>query len=56
MFSQYLFSNTSGPSVEIFQDALKIAQQVPVYKIYRPTDGDTVERILEEIEKAVKKM
>lgn len=56
MFSQYLFSNTSGPSVEIFQDALKIAQQVPVYKIYRPTTGDTVERILEEIEKVVKKM
>lgn len=54
MFSQYLFSNSSGLSADMFQTTLQIAQQVPVYKIYRPTDQDTVEQILDEIIKVVK--
>ncbi len=54
MFSQYLFSNTSGLSAEMFQTALQVAKIVPVYRIYRPTDEDTVDRILDEITKLVK--
>lgn len=54
MFSQYLFSNTSGLSADMFQTALQVAQTVPVYRIYRPIDEDTVERILNEITKIVK--
>lgn len=49
MFSQYLFSNTSGLSAEMFQTTLQIAQMVPVYRIYRPVDEDTVDRIIAEI-------
>ena len=54
MFSQYLFSNSSGLSAEMFQATLQIAKQVPVYRIYRPTDQDTVDLILDEIVKSVK--
>ena len=54
MFSQYLFSNSSGLSADMFQTTLQIAQQIPVYRIYRPTDRDTVEQILDEIIALVK--
>lgn len=54
MFSQYLFSNSSGLSADMFQTTLQIAKQIPVYRIYRPTDQDTVEQILNEISTLLK--
>lgn len=56
MFSQYLFNNNSGLSVEMFQATLQIAKEVPIYRIYRPLDQDTVEQILDFITEKVKEM
>ena len=54
MFSQYLFSNSSGLSADMFHTTLQIAKKVPVYRIYRPVSKDTVELILDEITRIVK--
>ena len=49
MFCQYMFNNTGGLSVEAFQTALAIAKDVPIYRIYRPTDWDARQEILDFI-------
>lgn len=48
-FSQYLSNHNDGLSVEIFQTMVTLAEKCPIYRIYRPTDRDAREEVLDLI-------
>ena len=48
-FSQYLSNHTDGISVEVFQTMVTLAQQCRIYRIFRPTDRDAREEVLQLI-------
>lgn len=49
LFNQAYSNTLGGPSVEVFQTILAIAQNVPIYRILRPTDRDARQEILKFI-------
>ena len=48
-FSQYLSNHNDGLSVEIFQTMVTLAKECCIYRIYRPTNRDAREEVLELI-------
>lgn len=48
-FSQYLSNHNDGLSVEVFQTMVTLAGQCPIYRIFRPTDRDAREEVLQLI-------
>ncbi len=48
-FSQYLSNHNDGLSVEIFQTMVTLAKQCSIYRIYRPTNRDAREEVMELI-------
>ena len=49
LFCQHMADSLGGLSVEGFEKILSIAQQVPVYRILRPTNRDARKEILQFI-------
>lgn len=47
LFCQYIADNLGGLSVDCFTQILAIAKEIPIYRIYRPTDRDARQEILE---------